>query len=219
MLRSYCSTCVLLLLVNGVAGCSTEGGLGQIEANAACAPTDLVCRTQGLDGPLAVGASVDIELTSVSSGSATPELTLESADARIFTVSGAQLTGVGPGAAAMLISSDGGLIMDFVHVWTRAPNRLALFRHGGDWESGEELTEPIQLVVGDELVLSAELYRDAEGLLGRAETTFSSSGEALQLLQIGYPGHRRLLASEPGTATVTVEALGLSAELAVEVLP
>jgi hypothetical protein len=72
---------------------------------------------------------------------------------------------------------------------------------------------------GDDLRLSITPYAGAQRLLGEPEADFAASGGAITVLDTGRPNERRVVAREPGTATLTVSALGQTATVEVEVLP
>lgn len=210
----------LLFLPLVVAGCAegSSGALGQTQASTQCSPTDLVCAVSGLDAPVATGASLPVDISVGSKGSASPPLTFQTADAGVFTVSGFRLNGIAPGMASLLVMT-GGTVIDFFHVWVETADAILLHRHNGDGLEVGDLPGRMQLLAGDELILSAEPYRGPQRLLGEAETTWTADPDVAQLLDEGAPHRRRLVARAPGTTTVEVSALGLTTTLELEVLP
>lgn len=185
----------------------------------ACEPDDVVCAALGLAAPIAAGAAQKLEAAASSPGVATPSLRLESARNDVATIEDQVVTGVSAGMTAIVLSTKGGLVMDFVHVWIAEPTRLGLHRRDGGIATTEEIEETIQLIAGDEIVLSAALYRGDDLLLGAAETTWTVEGDGVTLLNEGVGGRRRLVAREPGTVRVVVASLGLESAIEVEVTP
>jgi hypothetical protein len=199
--------------------CASEGALGQSQSSAACSPSDFVCAFQGLDKPLAAGATLPIDVTLDLQGSATPPLALLSADDTVLAVDGSVLTGKGPGLAALLITIPGNLVVDFFHVWVEQPTSVALHRRTEEGGDLGPMPEHLEVLVGDELFVSLEPFSGAQRLLGEPEATWSGGSAAVQIVDSGTPGRRRLVAREPGTATISAEAFGVTADLSLEVLP
>jgi hypothetical protein len=110
-------------------------------------------------------------------------------------------------------------VIDFTHVAVAAPTRLGWHRADGG-QHDAELIGPIQLLVGDELALTARPYDGDRPLLGTAASAWDLDDPAIAtLLASGDPAARRLVARAPGTAEVTLESFGFATTLAVEVLP
>ena len=210
----------LLLPLPALAGCAqgSSGALGQTQASPQCAPSDLVCAVGGIDAPLATGASLPINVSITSQGSASPPLTFVSADPAIFTVSGVHIDGISPGVASLLVMT-GGSVVDFFHVWVQGADALRLHRHTAEGVEVGDLPERVQLLIGDELFLSAEPYAGAQRLLGHTETAWTADAEIVQLLEDGSRNRRRLVARAAGTTTLHVTALDQTATLDLEVLP
>ncbi|AUX39655.1 uncharacterized protein SOCE26_010500 [Sorangium cellulosum] len=209
-----------LIFLPLLAGCAqgSSGALGQTQASAQCSPTDLVCAVSGLDAPIATGASLPVDISVASQGSASPPLTFLSGDDGVFTVRGVRLDGIAPGVASLLVMT-GGIVVDFFHVWVETPDALFLHRHDGGGLDPGDLPGRIQLLVGDELVVSAEPYRGPQRLLGEADATWTSDPEVVQILDEGALHRRRLVARAAGATTVEVRALDLTTTLELEVLP
>jgi hypothetical protein len=210
----------LLFFLPLLAGCAegSSGALGQTQASPECSPSDLVCAVSGLDAPIATGASLPVDVSITSQGSAAPPLTFISADPTVFTVSGIHLDGISPGVASLLVMT-GGTVVDFFHVWVQTADTLLLHRRTAEGVEVGALPEHVQLLVGDELVISAELYRGAQRMLGDAEATWTADPSVAQLLEDGDRNERRVVARAAGTTTLEVGALDLAAAVELEVLP
>ncbi|EYF07856.1 hypothetical protein [Chondromyces apiculatus] len=208
------------LFLPALAACAegSSGALDQTQASPQCSPSDLVCAVGGIDAPIATGASLPIDVNVTSQGSAAPPLTYVSADSSVLTVRGVHVDGIAPGVASLLVMT-GGMVIDFFHVWVRTPDAVHLHHRSDEGVEVGDLPGRVQLLVGDELRLSAELYAGPQRLLGEAESTWTSDAEVAQILEEGARHRRRLVGRAPGLTTVEVEALGLSTTLDVEVLP
>ncbi len=202
-------------------GCSqgSSGALGQTDTTAACPPSDLVCAVSGIDAPIAKGASLPIEVSVTSEGSATPPLAFVSANPAVFTVDDGRLHAVSPGLASMLITTEGDLVVDFLHVWIASADALRLHRVTRGGLSTSPLPAAMQMLVGDELTLVAAPHRGAQRLLGELDATFDVDPEVVTMLDEGVPGSRRFVAKAAGNTTVSVNALGIEVAVALEVLP
>jgi hypothetical protein len=161
-----------------------------------------------------VPLSVDLDAL----GSSTPTFTLLSADPSVLKASGTEVVGQAPGVAALVMLSERGEAIDFLHVPVTAPNRLGLHRRAGGLELAE-LVEEVQLVVGDEMVLEVAPYLDSQRLLGKGTSEWSVAGSTLTLLRDGSPERRRVVARTPGQEDITVRAFSFEHTLHVEVLP
>src|SRR5215211_6302130 len=101
------------------AGCASgsEGGLGQAGVSSDCPSEDLTCIAQGLDGPLAVGAAVRVNVIVTFQGAATPPTRLVSSHLDILAVEGSSVRGIAEGNATLLIMlADEDVVIDFLHV-------------------------------------------------------------------------------------------------------
>lgn len=210
----------LLLLTSLLAvGCAQAGALEQAELSAACEPDDVVCASLGLDAPIAVGADLRLNVAASSPGVTTPTMHLESARPDVAVALDHAVQGVAPGMTALLISTKAGLVMDFVHLFVAAPTRLGVHRFDGAVATTEEIAGRIQLLSGDEIVLAPAPYRGEERLMGRSEATWSVDTTAVLLLEEGVLGRRRVVAREPGEASLTIFSFGLEHTVELEVLP
>jgi hypothetical protein len=121
-----------------------------------------------------------------------------------------------PGVAALVMLAEGSAV-DFLHVFVAAPTRLGLHRVE-DGFAQEELTDRVELLVGDELVLAAEPYRDSQRLLGHSTSTWSA-GNPVAILRDGSASRRRIVARTPGEVSLVVSEFGFEKTLVIEVLP
>jgi hypothetical protein len=209
---------LLPLLYVSSLGCaqSDPGALEQAGFAAACSDDDVGCVELGLTAPLAVGATLSVDLVALGAGQALPAAVLESARPEALEVRGTELVPLAPGVTALLLSAEDGGVIDFFHVASEAPDALAFVRA----DDPRRIETAIQLLVGDELVLVAAPSRAGQRLAGEVEAEWSvGASETVALLTTGQSGERRLVARAPGTATVQVAALGLSSSLVLEVLP
>jgi len=210
---------LLVVAVALLEGCAGDSALGQGDLNANCAPSDLVCAMAGFDAPIAEGASLPIDVNVDLTGSGAPEIQLVSGNPDVFSVEGQRLRGGRTGVAALLMTTPDSVVLDFVHVWVAQPSALLLHRRT---ENGEEVTAvpgKVQLLVDDELPLSAELYAKTQRLLGEPEATWAVDHDCVQILEEGTPNRRRLVARAQGETTLKVTANGLETTLDLEVLP
>jgi hypothetical protein len=205
----------LLLVAVGCAGDS--GALDQSGVTTECSPTDFACVTAGLDGPVAVGGVVPLALDTELGGSSAPAITLLSADPAVLKAAGTEVVGQAPGVAALVLLTDAGAAVDFLHVFVAAPKRVGLHRRDGGLDLGELVGE-LDMLVGDELVIEVDPYLDSQRLLGRGASTWTTGAE-LTLLRDGVSNRRRVVARTPGETTLTVEAFGFDKTLTIRVLP
>lgn len=184
------------------AACGTEGALEQADFEPADRGDDLG------DGPLALGATVDVDVTLDTPGIGTPALALEAADAEILQITGNQITGLAPGISAVVALDDNSRVLDFFHIFVAEPDRIEIQRRGGVGE-GSDLDHGIELLVGDEISVAAQPYRGPQRLVGAAAMGWSSSSDAVAVLLDGDFDRRRIVARAPGQARVEVETMGL----------
>jgi hypothetical protein len=201
---------------------SSSGALGQAHASADCPSTDVACIAQGLDGPIAVGAAVPVKITLEFQGAATPPLHLVATHPDIFAVDGQTVRGKGPGSATLLIVQIGtDAVLDFLHVWVAAPDRLVLGVVSPEGIDLGDSPTSVELLAGDAFTLTPRLFARNQPLLGSAATAWAVDSDAVTLLrEVTAAGERvRLIARQPGNATVTATQGALAATLAVEVKP
>jgi hypothetical protein len=211
-LRRRCAAALFLLSLAAGPACG-QGALDQVGVRPACSPGEPDC--PGFDAPLAVGSVQPLDLDVEAGGAAGLDLVLESALPEVAAVEGRQIVGKQAGMTAVLVSTQEGVVVDFVHVWTAEPTRLGIHELGG----AGEIVGPLQLLVGDEIELMVAPYADDVRLVGLVEGEWTLDGDAAQLLQNGVLGQRRLVARQPGSAELAVVAGDRSRTVPVEVLP
>ncbi len=204
----------LLLLVPLVA-CGAESALRQATLVGQCSADDAACSRKAPLQPLAIGARFHPDIAVSMSGTATPNLVLTSADPSILAVENGALVAKSPGAAAVLIATEDGAVIDFVHVWVAPITHVTLARRDGDLVSGS-----IGLAVGEDVTLVPALWNGPQRLAGDPDPTWSVDAEAtLAILHDGSADRRRLRARTPGKAHVTVAFGAATTSVDVEVVP
>jgi len=210
---------LLLLAAASLAGCGTAGALGQATMFKECAAGETSCRRAAPAAPIAVGTRLRPTVSVDVAGSVMPVVALASSRQDVVAIEGGALVAKAPGMAAILISTADGTVIDFQHVWVAAPTAIVVERAAPDGAGVEEVVGPLELVAGDQVLLSAALLGGAQRLAGDGDLTWKVDGDgAIALLQDGVTGRRRLVARKPGAASITVASLGLTARLSIEVL-
>ena len=221
-----------LLLGLPLAGCAMGGALHQASIVGTCAQDDAACSRRHPQAPLAVGTHFHPEVATEIAGTTTPNLRLDSADPGVLAVEDGALVAKAPGASAVMISTDDGAVVDFVHVWVAPVTRISLARRDGDRVSGE-----LGLAVGEDVTLVPTLWSGAQRLGGEAEVVWTVSApraerealpngsaigwsaDTVTLLRDGSADRRRIRARAPGKATITVALGAATTAFDVEVLP
>ncbi len=181
----------------------------------ACADGDAACSRRHALAPIAVGAHFHPEVATEIAGTSTPNLHVESAAPDVLAHDGDALVAKKPGASAVLITTDDGSVVDFVHVWVAPVTRITLARRDGEHVAGL-----VGLAVGEDLTLVPTLWNGAQSLAGEAEATWTLVGDAtFAMLPDGAADRRRLRARTPGKAILTVAMGDVQTTLAVEVVP
>jgi hypothetical protein len=214
------TVCSWFLIAAGVAGCASgsEGALGQTETNAACSPADLVCALSGLDAPIALGATLPVDMAVTVQGSSAPPLSLMSGHPDVLAVDGHRITGAGRGLAALIALSPDGRVVDFLHLFVAQPDSLDLRRLTPEGLSTSPMPERMQLLAGDDFGVVATPALDTVRLLGEVEAVWAVEGESILVLDEGVPNQRRVIARDAGVSVLSVEALGLGAQIEMEVV-
>lgn len=207
----------LLAIVALLGACGRDGALEQVDFAPECAPGDLACQGGGIDRPLAVGAVLPLDVSSAVPGSVALGIELAVADPSVLKVSGHELTGLAEGRSALVAVTDGDMALDFTHVWVVRASRIAIRRRLDPDE--QTIEAPIQLLVGDELTLDVAAYAQGARLAGRLAVDWSTSSEALSLLEDGTIGTRRVVARAPGASEIVATWDEHEARITVEVLP
>jgi len=211
---------LLLPFLALAAGCAqgSAGALGQTETTSACPPSELVCAVSGIDAPIAKGAALPIQVSVTSEGSATPPLSFVSANPAVFTIDEARIHAQAPGLASMLITTEGDLVVDFLHVWVAEADALKLHRVTQGGLQSSPLPAAMEVLVGDEITLVAAPHRGPQRLLGELDAVFAADPQVVTMLDEGVPGSRRIVATAAGETNVTVEALGIEVAVALTVV-
>ena len=180
-----------------------------------CAADDAACSRRHPFAPIAIGARFRPEVSTDIAGTTTPNLRLESAAPDVLALEGGALVAKRAGASAVLISTDDGSVVDFVHVWVAPITEISLARRDGD-----RLSNSIGLAVGEDITLAPTLWNGAQKLAGDADVEWTSSNEAaIVVLRDGSVDRRRVRARAPGKAMLTVALGDAKAAIVVEVVP
>jgi hypothetical protein len=211
----------LCLSLAGCAGCA-GGALRQATLVGQCAEGDVACSRRHPQAPIAIGTHFHPDVSAEIAGNTTPTLRLESAAPEVLAVEDGALVGKKPGASAVLITTDDGAIVDFVHVWVAPVTQITLARRDGDRIAGS-----IALAVGEDVTLVPTLWNGAQRLSGDGEAQWTASEAASQrtttapiaILRDGSADRRRLRARAPGKTTVTVALGEVKTVIELEVVP
>ncbi len=205
----------IILFLVPLAGCGMGGAMKQATIVGQCSADDAACSRRHPMAPLAIGTRFYPDVSTEITGSTTPTLLLQSADPSVLGVEDGALLAKQPGTSAVLISTDDGAVVDFIHVWVAPITKITLARRDGDRIDGA-----IGLTVGEDVTLVPTLWNGAQRLAGSGDATWSVDAEgALAVLRDGSADRRRLRARAPGKATVTVALGDAKASFDVEVLP
>jgi hypothetical protein len=206
-----------LVLVGGCAG----GAFHQATLVHDCKPGDANCHRAVPAAPLAVGATLRPTVEVDVAGSLMPVVALRSSREDIIEIVDGALVAKQPGLAAVLIGSSDGTVLDFQHVWVARPTAIVVERPSPVGAGVEEIAGPVELVTGEQLMLTSSLLATSQRLAGEGDMAWTVAGDsdAIALLRDGSSGRRRLVARHAGTAHVTVAALGLTTTVDVEVVP
>lgn len=192
----------LVLLLS--AGCAMGGGaMKQATIVGQCAADDAACSRRHPQAPIAIGTRFYPDVSTSIEGTTTPNLRLESAIPEILAVEDGALVAKKAGTSAVLITTDDGSVVDFVHVWVSPVTKITVARR-----DGERVDGAIGLAVGEDITLVPTLWFGAQRLSGDGEAQWSvSDDKAIVMLRDGSTTRRRFRARAPGKATVTI-ALG-----------
>jgi hypothetical protein len=181
---------------------------------AQCADSDASCARKHPVAPLALGSRFYPELESELPGTTTPTLHLESADTDVVAIERGALVARKPGAAAVLVSTDGAVV-DFIQVWVAPVSSITLARR-----DGERIVASLALAVGEDVTLEPSLWNGAQRLTGTADVTWTTdNASAVSVLRDGSSDRRRLRARAPGKAELVVALGATTTTLDVEVVP
>jgi len=222
---------VLLLLVGcnegadslGIGPPPAGGQLGQSNVYPECGALHQACLVNGLDSPLARGASLGLGIEFRDLGNAGPPTTLDPVDPTVLDVSGAVITGRSPGVSGIFIREPNEHIVDFIHIWVADATQLRIIRHNSQGLAIGAVRSEATIVVEDEILLSMEAFSGTQPLLGVFETTWSievlEGDDPITIVEDIVFGWFRLLARSPGKVRLTADALGQQKVIELEVLP
>jgi hypothetical protein len=180
-----------------------------------CAEGDAACSRRHPLAPLTVGARFHPEVSTAITGSSMPSLRLESAAPEVLALEDGALVAKAPGASAVLIVTDDGSIVDFIHVWVAPVTAITLARRDGEHVGGT-----VGLAVGEDVTLVPTLWNGAQQLSGETAATWTLTGDAgFSVLPDGAADRHRLRARTPGKATLVVAMGDAKTTLALEVVP
>ena len=202
------------------AACAADdGALEQAEFSPDCAASDLSCAASGFRAPLAMGTDTRVDARLRLTGSSAPPMKFTSADDTVFSVTENRVVAKQPGVAALVVSTEDDLIIDFIHLWVAAPTHLELHRLTNEGAELGALAPKVQMLVDESIHVSVAPYDSAQRLSGHIDAEWSVVGDAVTVLNEGVPGRRRLAARQAGSADVTVKALDRDVVLTIEVQP
>ena len=206
-----------LAILLSLSGCAMggAGAMKQIKLGGQCAADDAACARRHPQAPIAVGARFHPDVATTLEGTTTPNLRLESAAPEIVAIEDGALVGKRAGTSAVLITTDDGSVVDFVHVWVAPVTKLTVARRDGERVGGA-----IGLAVGEDVTLVPALWSGAQRLSGEGEVAWTVTDDAVvSVLRDGTPDRRRLRARAPGTSTVTLALGNATATVEIEVVP
>ncbi len=194
--------------------------MGQSVMSSANGAADKGGLASALDAPLAVGGEVRPAIHLDIKGSTAPPTHLFSPIGSIIEVKNGLIVGKSEGVAPVFVALDGtNTVVDFYHVWVRPADRLEV--HGID-ASGNDvgaLTEPVQLMIGEGVRLVPHAYAGPSQLAGVARSTWVVDPPIAAVLREGLPNRIRIVAKQPGSATLKVTMLGATSNLPLQVMP
>jgi hypothetical protein len=202
-----------LLLAPALAGCGGGMAMGQGQMTAKNADD-----AKELNAPLAVGASIQPDVQMDLKGTAAPSLVLVSARPSVVAADGGRLTGRAPGVSAILVTTKDGQVLDFYHLWVEQASRATLHRLYVDGRDMGEVREGMDLMVGESAVLTPKIYYGAQELAGTVEGQWSVEPALANVLRDGVGERRRLVATEPGSAKLTVKIANVSMTVPLTIL-
>jgi hypothetical protein len=204
------------ILLVPLTACGLTGAMHQATLVGQCANDDVACSRRHPLAPLAIGAHFHPEVATDAASSSTPSLHLESVASDVLAVDGDSLIAKRAGASAVLISTDDGSVVDFVHIWVAPVTQITVTRR-----DGERIDGTIGLTVGEDVTLAPALWNGAQRLSGEADAqwTLQSSDASLTMLRDGSTDRRRLRARAPGKSTVTVALGDAKTSIELEVVP
>jgi hypothetical protein len=185
-----------------------------------CGALSQACIGQGLDAPISLGSTLDLLVSYRVPGSSGPPTTLATANRAVLETTGdTSLVAVGEGMSAVLFVGPDGEVMDILHVWVAPPSDLRIQRYDESGDLLGQVQPSSQLLVGDEILVAVEPYGNGQALLGNFQMQYTSSSPAVAIVEDPVAAWYRVVARQPGMATVSFAALGKTAAWQIEVLP
>lgn len=204
-----------MLVGAAASACAAGGAMHQATMAGQCSASDAACSRKAPLAPLAIGARFYPEVTTDLAGTSTPNLRLESAEPGILAVEDGALVAKAPGTSAVLITTDDGSVVDFMHVWVAPVTQITIARR-----DGERVTGTLGLAVGEDVTLVPAVFNGAQKLAGDAPAQWSVDNAApLSILQDGSTDRRRLRARAPGKTKLTVALGQATTSIDIEVVP
>lgn len=205
----------------GLGGRPNSGVIGGSGASRPeCGALAQGCMGQGLDAPIALGGTLEIQIDYKLAGSSGPPTTLETANPAILKSEGkGRVTAVGEGMSALMFVGPNDAVIDFLHVWVAKADELRIVRYSSSGALLGRVLDNVKLLVGDELMVSVETFGQGQALLGNYVLEYNVTGSNVAIVPDPVGGWYRIVARTAGPATVTFEALGLKKVWTMEVLP
>src|SRR4029079_18081202 len=122
----------LIIMLATVSACAMGGAMHQATLVGQCAPEDAACSRRHPPAPTAIGTRFYPDVSTEVAGTTTPSLRLESAVPGILAVEHGALVADSAGARGVVISTDDGAVVDFVHVWVAPVTKVTLPRRDGE---------------------------------------------------------------------------------------
>lgn len=205
---------------DGIGGRPSSGDVGQMTVTPECGALSQACIAQGLNAPLALGSELELSVEYRVPGSSGPPTTIASADQDVVqTPDTTTLAAVGPGMSAVMFVGPEGEVMDIIHVWVQAAAELRIQRYTENGNLLGQVQTSSQLLVGDEVFVAVEPYANSQPLLGNFDLHYQVDTDAVTLLADPVMAYYRVVARNPGRATVTFTGLGIDKTWDLEVLP
>jgi hypothetical protein len=192
-------------------GCGLGGAMHQATLVGQCAADDVACSRRHPQAPIAIGTHFYPEVSTDLAGGTTPNLRLESAVPEVVAVEDGALVARKAGTSAVLISTDDGSIVDFVHVWVAPVTKITLARRDGDRIAGA-----IALAVGEDVTLVPALWNGAQRLSGDGEAQWTAAATATATATTATMA---TAATATGIATTAATAIATATATASEATP
>ena len=206
---------VLVPTLASLTACGVAGAMHQATLVGQCASDDTACSRRHPLAPLAIGSHFHPDVSTDVAGTSTPNLHLESAAPDVLVVQGDALIAKHEGTSAVLISTDDGSVVDFVHIWVAPVTSITLARR-----DGERIGGTLGLAIGEDVTLTPALWNGTQRLSGDSDAQWTVGTEGLvTLLHDGSTDRRRIRARAAGKTTITVALGDARTSVDLEVVP